>query len=255
MVWAAACPLRPRRGVGGSSSARQNPTPVKLLGRRRWSNPGGRGQKRSKVKTLRITRKCRLWISACGPSPVSRAAAIAARCAARRATWRRARGGVRKKGVPCRGAHHRHSSVPCPPLPSRTNWTSLVPPLVLTGQASSLPSYTRHSSVPCPAAHQTLSRPGCNTPATPPPPGASRAPSPQYAQAPAPRRVRDSRAHPRAHLLIKIRSSHVKSNQVKSNQARTAFSCCCADGAASAPGASCRAAATSAPSCSAYSSR
>jgi hypothetical protein len=28
-----------------------------------------------------------------------------------------------------------------PPLPSRTNWTSLVPPLVLTGQTSSLPSY------------------------------------------------------------------------------------------------------------------
>jgi len=27
------------------------------------------------------------------------------------------------------------------PPPSRTNWTSLVPPLVLTGQASSLPSY------------------------------------------------------------------------------------------------------------------
>ena len=28
---------------------------------------------------------------------------------------------------------------PPPPLPSRTNWTSLVPPLVLTGHASSLP--------------------------------------------------------------------------------------------------------------------
>jgi len=28
-----------------------------------------------------------------------------------------------------------------PSLPSCTNWTSLVPPLVLTGQASSLPSY------------------------------------------------------------------------------------------------------------------
>ena len=28
-----------------------------------------------------------------------------------------------------------------PPLPSRTNWTRLVPPPVLTGQASSLPPY------------------------------------------------------------------------------------------------------------------
>jgi len=35
---------------------------------------------------------------------------------------------------------YKHEAPP-PPPPSRTNWTRLVPPLVLSGHDSSLPSY------------------------------------------------------------------------------------------------------------------